>query len=367
MQPDSDSDDLFELIEFIETYPDLSGLESVSHVLDHILDSVSRLAGSPLSFLYLADSRLPFPRFTRKGFLLDHAADIERFCADYAGRIDDSVDTLPVEMTPATVKEAGGSIRIFPLRIEGNSVSLIGLSAVSDSALPPFFTRLLRTVSCSLNSFLERFKKEQELSNLNKYLTVSSMLAQSMELHELLDITLNCCIEAVSAEAASILLLDDEKKNFFFYAIEGPAKPILMTKTFPSDRGIAAAVLKNQQSEIINDAQNDPRFFRKIDFETGFRTRNMLAVPLVAGDEKIGVLEVLNKAGSASFTQNEHLFLQMIAEEIAFAIRNAKIFDYVVNSYCKQRQGLASCKGCKRPLGSWTPCVKYQNLSGSGI
>jgi hypothetical protein len=48
-----------------------------------------------------------------------------------------------------------------------------------------------------------------------------------------------------------------------------------------------------------------------------------------------------------------------VAEEIAFAIRNAKIFEYVVNSYCKQRQGETSCKGCKRPLKSWTPCAKY--------
>ena len=48
------------------------------------------------------------------------------------------------------------------------------------------------------------------------------------------------------------------------------------------------------------------------------------------------------------------------AEEIAFAIRNAKIFEYVVQSYCKQKQGQLSCRGCERPLGSWTPCVKYR-------
>ena len=86
----------------------------------------------------------------------------------------------------------------------------------------------------------------------------------------------------------------------------------------------------------------------------------MIVIPLVAGEERIGVLEVLNKADGAFFTEEEHLFMVMIAEEIAFAVRNAKVFEYVVNSYCKQRQGQASCKGCKRPLGSWTPCVKYR-------
>ena len=86
----------------------------------------------------------------------------------------------------------------------------------------------------------------------------------------------------------------------------------------------------------------------------------MIVIPLAAGEEKIGVLEVLNKTNGASFTEEDKFLLLLIAEEIAFAIRNAKVFEYVVNSYCKQRQGFATCKGCKRPLGTWTPCVKYR-------
>jgi hypothetical protein len=74
------------------------------------------------------------------------------------------------------------------------------------------------------------------------------------------------------------------------------------------------------------------------------------------------VLEVLNKTGEGSFTEEEHMLLLSIAEEIAFAIRNARVFEYVVNSYCKQRQGQASCRGCERPLGSWTPCIKYREV-----
>jgi hypothetical protein len=46
----------------------------------------------------------------------------------------------------------------------------------------------------------------------------------------------------------------------------------------------------------------------------------------------------------------------------AFAIRNARVFEYVVNTYCKQRQGLGTCRGCQRPLRSWTPCVKYREV-----
>ena len=79
-------------------------------------------------------------------------------------------------------------------------------------------------------------ESEKQLAHLNAYLSVSSMLAQYLGLEESLEIALYCCMEVVSAEAASVLLLDDEKANFRFYQIEGPAKPVLAGATFPADK-----------------------------------------------------------------------------------------------------------------------------------
>ncbi|MHB9071960.1 MAG: GAF domain-containing protein [Desulfobaccales bacterium] len=198
---------------------------------------------------------------------------------------------------------------------------------------------------------------------LNTYLTVSSMVAQCLDPHELLEAVLNVIMETVAAEGASVLLLDEDQANFRFYSIEGPAKQCLIAATFPADQGIAGSILQTQQSEVINEVQKDPRFFGKFDSKFGLETRNMIAIPLTAGEEKIGVMEVLNKADGGLFTDEERLLLDSIAEEIAFAIRNARIFEYVVNSYCLQRQGQMSCKGCRRPLRSWTPCAKYLEKS----
>jgi len=83
-----------------------------------------------------------------------------------------------------------------------------------------------------------------------------------------------------------------------------------------------------------------------------------LAAPLISGEEAIGVVEAVNKIGNNGFDREDERMLSAIADEVALAVKNAKIFDYVVDSYCKIRQGLSSCKGCKRPLRSWTPCVR---------
>ncbi len=93
---------------------------------------------------------------------------------------------------------------------------------------------------------------------LNTYLTVSSMVAQCLDPHELLEAVLNIIMETVSAEGASVLLLDENQANFRFYGIEGPAKQCLMSVTFPADQGIAGSILQTQKSEVINDVHTRP-------------------------------------------------------------------------------------------------------------
>jgi len=256
----------------------------------------------------------------------------------------------------------------YPLPEKDNCAGLLSVIAEPDK-IPPqseAWGKFVNLISHAACRFVESEKTEKKLAHLNTYLTVSTMLSQQLGLHELLESALYCCLEVASASEASVLLLDEDRENFQFYQIEGPAKPILMGASFPADRGVAGFVLRNRRSEVINDVQNDPRFYGQIDSKSGFKTRNMIAIPLIAGEEPVGVMEVLNKVDGATFTEEEHHRLLSLADEIAFAIRNAKIFEYVVNSYCKQRQGQMSCKGCQRPLGSWTPCVKYRESIDSG-
>jgi hypothetical protein len=350
---------LLEVMEMTLTTPNLEGLA------ERVLPGVARVMQSPSALLYTADSRLPAPHFSQHGFELETASEIRNLCAEQSEQVCGLPDLQPFSGLVSPAWKKPPDLVLYPLRAQERCVGLIGWTAGEDATPPSPYVlgKLLGLLANAINRLAERAQSERQLSQLNAYLTVSSMLAQSLDLRELLEIALYSCMEVVSAEAASVLLLDDEKENFQFYQVEGPAKPVLMAATFPADRGLAGSVLQTQQSEVINDVRSDPRFYEKVDSESGFRTRNMIAIPLVAGEEKVGVLEVLNKADGGSFTEKERLLLASMAEEIAFAIRNAKVFEYVVNTYCKQRQGQMSCKGCKRPLGSWTPCVKYREAS----
>lgn len=354
--------EILQLMELFKTALSTRDIEEFGELVVPRLVEIMQLSSA---LLYVADPRLPAPHFSQHGLHLETMSEIESLCAEKLDQITSQLDIQPFSASVSPIGKTAAGLVLYPLRAKERYIGLIGFALDDDPKQTwlDVLARLPDLFANAINDLLERSESTRQLLHLNTYLTVSSMLSQSLDLHELLEMTLYCCMEVASAEAASVLLLDDEKKHFSFYQVEGPAKPMLVAATFPADRGLAGSILQTQQSEVIDDVRSDSRFYGKVDSNSGFQTRNMIAVPLVAGEEKIGVLEVLNKVKGGSFTEEERLLLVSIAEEIAFAIRNAKLFEYVVNTYCKQRQGQMSCRGCERPLGSWTPCIKYREVN----
>jgi hypothetical protein len=334
--------------------------QSLEEQAQVLLPGLARLFQGTAAFLYVDEPRLCAPFFDHFGLPAATVPEVQNLCAGHFQQVsgENVVSTLHVP-------SLASALTVYPIYHQGRPIGLLGLllaeTEKAKAGLP--LQNLLPLLSHAISALLDRWELAKQTKFLNTYLTVSSMIAQCLDLPELLEAILTSVMETVAAEEASILLLDEDGKNFEFHSLGGPSKEALQTATFAADQGIAGAVLKNQQSEIINDVHQDPRFYGRIEADSGVVTRNMMVIPLTAGEEQIGVIEVLNKSGGEDFTDDERLLLESVAEEIAFAIRNAKIFEYVVNSYCKQRQGATSCKGCQRPLKSWTPCAKYLEKS----
>ena len=80
----------------------------------------------------------------------------------------------------------------------------------------------------------------------------------------------------------------------------------------------------------ISDAYADPRFNQEIDRGSGFRTRNLLNVPVIdRTGERLGVVQVLNKRGGP-FTQIDIRRLKAFSAGIAVALENARLFSDVL-------------------------------------
>jgi putative methionine-R-sulfoxide reductase with GAF domain len=255
----------------------------------------------------------------------------------------------------------------IPLGILGRSVGTLAL--VADPATIRDVSTQTSTIYSSvpiisglLDNAVSHEVKDKKIHMLNLYQTVSSSLSYIGDLQELLTTIISIVTSELLCEECSVLLYDEENKEFEFFTAVGETGMELVKERFPADKGIAGRALREKTTQVVNDVQSDPDFYGNIDKDHGFKTRSIIAAPLLSGDELVGVINALNKVESKFFDKEDDQILSAIADEVAMAVKNARLFDYVVDSYCKIRQGANSCKGCKRPLKSWTPCAKYLGL-----
>ena len=83
---------------------------------------------------------------------------------------------------------------------------------------------------------------------------------------------------------------------------------------------------------LVEDAQNDPRWDPTNDRKSGFTTRSILATPIKRQDELLGVLEVIHKRGDPRFTETDGKLLEVVANQAAVAIENARLVQSMVQS-----------------------------------
>lgn len=104
---------------------------------------------------------------------------------------------------------------------------------------------------------------------------------------------------------------------------EGLAPLVLMP-----DRGVAGRVASTGRAARVDDAYADPDFDRETDRRTGFRTRNMLVVPVaLRGEPPRGVVQVLNKRVGA-FDADDEAFLGALASFSAVALEHRQRLEH---------------------------------------
>lgn len=147
--------------------------------------------------------------------------------------------------------------------------------------------------------------------------------AGAVEVMEALDHALACVIEATSANDGALLVRNDASGDLVFTLVQGstPQKKLLWRR-IPEGHGVVHWVAQNRRPTIVNNAHTDERFCDAVDRSTRFHTRSIVAVPILKGDEVIGVLEVINKRNEEYFCLNDQHHLTLLAHVAATPLAN---------------------------------------------
>jgi signal transduction histidine kinase/DNA-binding response OmpR family regulator len=166
-------------------------------------------------------------------------------------------------------------------------------------------------------------RRNRELAALNK---TGQAITSTLDLDEVLKLAMAEARAMLDAEGASVLLYDTTEDELVFAASAGLGSDVLVGTRMPATAGIAGWAMQKAQPVLVRDAQNDKRFYGRVDDLTGVTTHSLVAVPLTCKGQAIGVIEAINRTGRA-FDEHDLELLGTLAGSAAIAIANARLYE----------------------------------------
>lgn len=205
-------------------------------------------------------------------------------------------------------------------------------------------------------------ERAQQLEIINQ---VTFSLATIIELEPLLELILDNAMELLHTEAGTFMLTDDATGELVFRVARGPASDKLVGTRLPVGAGLAGTVIQTGQPVLVNDVQDDKRWFARLDTDskTHFRSNSILTVPLIRQNNVLGVLQMINKKNGSSFQKGDQQLLMTFAGQAVVAIENARLLSHTDEALRKSVDELSLLQQLDRDLNTTLDLDHVLNLT----
>lgn len=170
----------------------------------------------------------------------------------------------------------------------------------------------------------KEFSLKKEIETLHR---ISGFIDSISDLKELLRLIMEESKKVVSAEASSLMLYDKEKDQLYFEVALGKKSEKVKQIRLKTTEGIAGAVARKRKYINVKDVRKTDMWDGEADEVSGFKTRSLLAVPMLRKGEFVGVIEVLNKKGKNYFEEEDVRIMEILAEQAGLCIENARLYE----------------------------------------
>ncbi|KAJ3038611.1 hypothetical protein HDV00_000455 [Rhizophlyctis rosea] len=211
---------------------------------------------------------------------------------------------------------------IFTVPIFGDGGGITGaIEVVNKTKGPPFFDAedefMVEALSSLWTLMLAHSSVREEAlrktDDIKVLLNTASLMSSELDMG---------AQDLLSAERCSLFMVDKEKGELWSTVAHGTAEIRI-----PMSKGIAGHVASTGQILNIPNAYNDPRFNRTVDLRTGFRTRNILCMPMRNSQgQVIGVTQVMNKKPETLvFAKEDEMLLSAFSSLAATTIEKSAL------------------------------------------
>jgi len=158
----------------------------------------------------------------------------------------------------------------------------------------------------------EKLEKIKELNNI---------ILNSNSIEKAINVGADLVKDLIEVDRVSIFLYKEDIGHLYTYRADD-----LEELVFPITKGIAGYVARNKEKKVVNDTSKEPLFYKEIDEESGYHTKNILALPLINSENKlIGVIEFINKL-NGEFNNKDitiaELFSRYLSDTLDYMLKN---------------------------------------------
>lgn len=171
---------------------------------------------------------------------------------------------------------------------------------------------------------------EQSLSNrareLEVYQAVQLAINRQLEPQSVLQMVADQARQLTRCAASAVYLIEDE---------DGPEPMVRLAVIsgemssqappgyhMPLHRTVAGLAIRDRKPYCVQDALRDPRVFKEIIQRTNIRS--FLVVPLLSGQNPVGVISVANKI-EGPFTPEDERIMSLLASSVVIILENARL------------------------------------------
>ncbi len=272
---------------------------------------------------------------------LEDGTVIARVIADRRAAIVDDVATRP-DVGEFYRRAVGGrSFVAAPLLLRGEPLGVLVVDEPKEgrrfteadvSRLTAVANQLAVAVD-NARLFSETRRRAEELGLLHE---VGRSLVETLDIQRLLERGIENLARIVDAPHASLALASGDGKAIEVCAVAGTHRHHLGMRLplEPPDEGsLAALVFQRREPILIEDARGDARVNARLRKDAG--GLGYLGLPLVVRDRTIGAIVIMETRAPRLFTPAEVERAAAIANQLAVAVENARLYEDLRRSYAQ--------------------------------
>jgi len=129
------------------------------------------------------------------------------------------------------------------------------------------------------------------MKNFDQIAEFGQKLMRLKNVEQVLELISDKAKSLVDADRCSIFIVDKEDKILWTKFSDGLGRIVIAL-----DSGVVGDTYSKQKSQIVNEPYEDERFLQNIDKQSGYKTENMITVPIFDSKRNVmGIIQLLNK------------------------------------------------------------------------